>query len=68
MEKVRSTNIARVGYDAQSKTLAVEFRNGSIYHYHGIDQDKHDEFMRAESKGKYLHQHIKGRYTVQRYV
>lgn len=68
MERVRSTNIARVGYDAKTKTLAIEFANGAIYHYHDVEQAKHDELMRSESKGKFLSKHIKGQHTYQRYV
>jgi len=54
----RSSQIGAVGYDAESLTLAVQFRHGvgAIYHYRGIPQTG---VMVAESMGVYHRDHLK---------
>lgn len=61
MTAVQSKQIAAVGYDAASKTLAVTFARGAgaIYHYPNVEQKTHDDMMAAESKGTFFGQHIK---------
>ncbi|MGI6668961.1 MAG: KTSC domain-containing protein [Acetivibrionales bacterium] len=56
---VSSSNIASIGYDEATSTLEVEFLSGRIYHYYGIPKYLYDEFINAESKGKYLNEYIK---------
>ena len=58
-EQVESTNIDYAGYDYQSGTLQVEFKSGKIYQYLEVGPDVWDEFMCADSKGRYLNQVIK---------
>lgn len=61
--RVESSQIARIGYDADSKTLAIQFKSrggdGSIYHYGGVSQDLHDRFVKAPSIGTFFGQNIK---------
>ena len=61
MTAVQSKQIAAVGYDAASKTLAMTFTRGPghVYHYPNVEQKTHDEMMAAESKGAFFGQHIK---------
>ena len=61
-QSVTSSNIASIGYDANSQTLEVEFLNGGVYQYFGVPRHVNDELMRADSHGKYLNQNIKGVY------
>jgi len=56
---VQSSNLASVGYDAESLTLEIEFNHGGIYQYFGVSQDIYDGLMNASSKGNYFHQNIK---------
>ncbi len=58
---VQSNQVGAVGYDAATKTLAVQFSRGAgaIYHYPDVDQKVYDDFMAAESKGTFFGQHIK---------
>jgi hypothetical protein len=51
---VSSSNIASIGYDQGTQTLEVEFLKGSVYQYFDIPQAIYEEFISAESKGKYL--------------
>lgn len=56
---VTSTHLQSVGYDASSRILTVEFRNGSIYEYENVPPEVHAELMTADSHGKYFHRHIR---------
>lgn len=66
MQPVDSSNIDSVGYDAENKRLTIRFRTGKTYHYNGVDSGTFDEFMKAESKGKFLYQNIKGKYEFEK--
>lgn len=59
---VDSSNVKSVGYDADSKTLAIEFADGSIYHYDDVKQDVYNELQGSKSIGKFIHANIKGVY------
>ena len=59
---VASTNLASIGYDPNSQTLEVEFRNGSIYRYLGVSPFEHSSLMGATSHGSYFSSSIRGRY------
>jgi len=62
---VESLNIADVGYDTATLTLEVGFRNGTVYQYFDVPPAVHQEFMSADSHGKYFSANIKNHY---RYV
>ena len=65
-QSVSSSNLRSVGYDADTQTLEVEFRNGSIYQYDGVPENVHSGLMRAASKGSYFNQHIRNEYHSRR--
>lgn len=56
---VLSSNILSIGYDQDSATLEVEFKNGSVFQYFGISQDVYSGLMNADSHGSFLDAHIK---------
>jgi len=59
---VQSSNVKSVGHDANTNTSAVEFKDGSVYHYHDVPKDVHDGLVAAKSVGGYIHANIKGTY------
>jgi hypothetical protein len=63
---VQSSQIHAVGYDAGSRTLRIQFKSaggpGSTYDYPGVPADKHADFLKAESVGKFFGAHIKGKF------
>ncbi len=65
-KSVQSSNIASIGYDEATSTLEIEFLNNSVYQYFDVPQYIYNEFMQAESHGKYLAQNIKGMYRYSR--
>lgn len=61
-QAVDSSSLASVGYEASSRTLEVEFRNGGVYRYLGVSPSMHRALMSAESKGAFLNTRIKPHY------
>lgn len=62
MNSVKSSNISQIGYDPKEKTLAVEFSDGSLYHYHNVDRSCYEELLTAKSVGGHFHKEIKRSY------
>ena len=58
---VNSSNIAAVGYDAETKTLEVEFKNGGVFEYSGVEPKQYVELSNSESMGRYFHTNIRGK-------
>lgn len=60
--EVESSNVKRVAFHDNSKNLCVEFNNGELYAYHGVDNDTYVSLVHAESVGKYLNSVVKALY------
>lgn len=61
---VDSSMIAAVGYGGdEGDTLEVEFKNGTVYQYYGVPQEKVDGMLTAYSIGKYFNAEIKEEHT-----
>ena len=63
---VSSSNVAAVGYDPDTSTLEVEFKNGSSYQYFDVPETEFFNLRDAPSVGKYLNASIKGHYRYSR--
>ena len=61
MQPVQSSQIASIGHDPATNTLAVVFKHGAgaIYHYPGVTAEQHAAFVGAESIGVHFGKHIK---------
>lgn len=70
MKEVVSGNIAAVGYEVteeqkepegtfEAGNLDIKFKSGTTYRYKKVPRDTEQEFMEAESKGKYFASEIK---------
>lgn len=61
LHPVESSQVAAVGYDAATRTLAVSFKRGAgaIYHYEDVAPDTHESFLKAKSIGTFFGAHIK---------
>lgn len=63
---VSSANVESVGYDEDSETLEVEFKNGTLYQYFDVPQSAFNGLVNADSVGAYLAENIKGVYRYSR--
>ena len=63
---VSSSNIVEIGYDEESQTLEVLFKNERVYQYFSVPGQIANDLMNAASHGQYLNQHIKGLYRYAR--
>lgn len=52
MVSVESTNVDAIGYDPLTLELYVRFlETGTTYVFHGVEESRYQEFLKAESKG-----------------
>ncbi|WP_203293598.1 KTSC domain-containing protein [Luteirhabdus pelagi] len=65
-ESVRSSNIVSVGYDANSQTLEIEFKGGTVYQYYDVPENEYENLMSASSQGVYFSTNIKENYNYQK--
>ena len=50
-------------YDANSRVLTVQFKNGAIHQYSDVPADKHDAFIGNKSPGKFFNDKIKNNFA-----
>ncbi|MDD5400952.1 MAG: KTSC domain-containing protein [Sulfurimonas sp.] len=62
MTLVESSNVKAVGYNKDSSTLQVEFKNGGTYQYFAVPEGVFVELLNSDSVGGYLASDIKGTY------
>ena len=63
---VESSNISALAYDPVAMRAYVRFKGGTYYRYEVMPVDVFQEWMSAESKGKYFAQKVKGNYTCEK--
>jgi len=63
---VASSTIVAIGYDPDTSTLEVEFKNGTVYEYDGVPVEIYEGIMNSNSHGKYLNAHVKERFSFRR--
>jgi KTSC domain len=63
MQKVDSSNLAKAGYDAETKTLRIEFRgSGQVWDYEDVSEKTFENLLAAPSIGKFFNQSVKDTY------
>lgn len=62
MIPVSSALIKSVGYDPATRLLQLDFIGGGSYLYFRVGPDIYSELMTSQSKGRYFHKAIKGKY------
>jgi hypothetical protein len=53
-EFTNSSMLSSCEYDSDTEELSVEFSNGRIYTYTGVDKNIYDEMINNKSAGKYF--------------
>ena len=64
LEKVESSNIDMIGHD--DNTLVIVYKSGSVYLFKDVPREIYDDFLKAESKGKFMNSVIKPNYKYER--
>ena len=66
--KVQSSTIAEIDREVVNGKLFLKviFTNGREYLYEEVPADVYEKFLMADSKGKYLHENIIGKYNYSR--
>lgn len=59
----KSSAISWAGYDEENEKMKIHFRGGNTYIYEDVDPFTWDYFCRADSKGRYYNNEIKGQYN-----
>ena len=59
-------SIKSIGYDDRTQTLEVEFLNGRVYQYYGVQEHLYSQLMDASFKGQFLHTYIEDQYPYSR--
>ncbi len=65
-KSVNSSNLASVGYEAESQILEIEFNHGGVYQYFDVPKEEYDALMHADSHGKYFAANIRNDYEYQK--
>lgn len=63
LKKVKSSNLDMIGYDSADNKMMVQFKNGELYEYHGVDAQTYKDMMDATSIGQYFNKMIRGRHS-----
>lgn len=61
----KSSNIARVEYDQDTKVMVVVFTSGQSYQYDGVPFETYLGMQNAQSAGAYFYRHIRDRFPNQ---
>ena len=62
MNPCQSSNIAALGYDEPEQTLAVQFTNGTLFHYSNVPPETYKAMTEAKSVGSYFSFAIRGKF------
>lgn len=62
LKACESSNLAAHGYDPETRTLAVKFKNGGVWHYANVPPEVHAGLCAAASKGGYFAKAIRPKY------
>ncbi len=63
---VESSDLVAIGYDAKTRTLEIEFKEGRVYQYVDVEPDVYERFTRTDSYGEYFYAHINKHYRYKR--
>jgi KTSC domain len=63
---LESKLLAAAAYDAEQHTLYLRFRSGEVYRYFGFPAEQYQDFLDAESHGRYFLSHIRNQFRYER--
>jgi len=63
---IESRLLAAAAYVATRRSLYLRFTSGEVYRYYTFPADQYQEFLDAESKGRYFLSRIRNRFPYQK--
>lgn len=63
MNPVESSNLDSIGYNAETRVLAVLFKSGALHHYQDVPPDLWADFWDSLSKGQFYSMNVRGKFT-----
>lgn len=75
LKKVKSSNIEQIGFEenvsislnqAPKNILRIVFTSGFTYDYYDVSKEVYEDFLKADSVGKYFHEFIKNDYIFEK--
>lgn len=66
LEPCTSSSLTAYGYDPDTSTLAVQFKNGHEFHYANVPAKLYAAMQQAPSKGKFYGAEIRGHFTAEK--
>ncbi|MDP9115260.1 MAG: KTSC domain-containing protein [Acidobacteriota bacterium] len=64
--KLDSKMLASVAYDPNKQILYLRFRTGEVYRYFEFSAEDYQNFLNAESRGKYFLANIRDQFRYER--
>jgi len=65
-QMVLSRDIEWIGYEHSKRMLQVEFIEGSTYQYQNVPEPIYEDFLHAQSHGRFFENRIKGQFAYRR--
>ena len=65
-QPVQSAALVSVGYSKRLHAIEIEFTNGAVYRYADVPRSVYHDLMSAESKARFYHANIKGKFRSMR--
>jgi hypothetical protein len=63
---VESSAFQAAAYAERQALLYLLFRSGEMYRYYEVPQSQYQQFLAADSKGRYFGRNIRGRFRYER--
>jgi hypothetical protein len=65
-QPLESKLLNSVAYDADTSILYLRFRSGDVYRYFAFPAGHYEQFLKAESRGRYFLAHIRNQFRYER--
>jgi len=65
-QPLESRMFVSAAHDAEKHILYLRFRRGDVYRYFDFSNEQYQDFLNAESRGRYFLSHIRDRYRYER--
>lgn len=66
MDTAKSRAISGIAYDAEQRTLDVEFSSSKVYRYFDVSPEVYAWLSRVKSKGRFINRLVKDKYRYER--